>query len=211
MNPQPHNPSVERQRPPYPSDGDRILAELEALATPAPWVVLTGAPSAGKSTVIRLLERWGFTVRHETAEALRLALLQEQPMNTAPWREAPAEFTKQVLRAKVGFENSAPRDELIFWDRALPDTLPFCERNSVELSAVSKMKMAGRYRSVLLFDPLEFEPSNFRDPDDVHRQNELGEAFARSYDQLGYSLLRVPRMSVEDRARYVLELTGRMI
>ena len=210
MNPEANSQSAGQLRAGNQSEGDRIIADLETLAVPAPWVVLTGAPSAGKSSVISVLEQWGFAVRHEVAESARLKLLSQRPDRVAPWREAPADFTKQVLREKIQVENAAPRNQVIFWDRALPDTLPFCERNSVELSALSRAKLVGRYSSVLVFEPLQFEASRFRDPDDGPRQQELGAAFERAYEDLGYSLLRVPRMSIQDRAQYVLEVTGRL-
>ena len=62
-----------------------------------------------------------------------------------------------------------------------------------------------RYAAVFMLDPLPFQPDDQRVEEVAAIAAYTGEWLARDYAALGYSILRVPVLSPEERLTFVLE------
>src|SRR3989344_2774516 len=90
------------------------------------WYIITGAPHAGKTTLIEALEGLGHTVVFEAAREY----IDEEMKKGKTLREIRAnelEFQERVLAIKIEKEKKASRKELIFWDRGIPDSVAYYE------------------------------------------------------------------------------------
>ena len=74
---------------------------------PTGWYVITGAPCAGKTSVVLNLERRGYPVVHETARAY-IEERQSAGESLALIRSDELAFEREILRRKIEIEASLP-------------------------------------------------------------------------------------------------------
>lgn len=163
------------------------------------WVVLTGSPSAGKTTVIERLAELGYKTCPEPArEYFRRELeagrtITEIRQDKLALRRALIEETKSVER------RLNPR-EFVILDRAVPDNIAFAE-----LEGLDARELLGawpfRYRRVLNLESLPLEDDGVRNMDADFNYG-LDALNVAAYGRLGYEVIPVPRFST-DRAESI--------
>ncbi|MFH0987324.1 MAG: ATP-binding protein [Patescibacteria group bacterium] len=167
------------------------------------WYVVTGGPSSGKTTVLKELERRGYII---FPEAARLLIDEEmgEGKTLEEIRSNEAEFQKRVLKKKLEIEKKAPRDKIIFFDRAIPDSIAYYQLCGLKAADALKFCKKGRYKKVFLFEQLSFIRDYARNENDrtVKKLNRLLE---ESYKRLNYKIIRVPVASVDKRVKRILE------
>jgi len=167
------------------------------------WSVITGAPCSGKTAVIHMLEQRGYQVVHEVARAY----IDNELMKGKTLPEIKADewaFERHILVEKVRIESTLTKDEIIFFDRGVPDSIAYYKLNGLDTAEPFQKSGEVRYQNVFLFERLRF----LADP--VRSENEktalrLGRLIEESYQSLGYDLIQVPLLSVEERTEFVLE------
>ncbi|PKL72547.1 hypothetical protein CVV26_00860 [Candidatus Kuenenbacteria bacterium HGW-Kuenenbacteria-1] len=111
------------------------------------WYVLTGGPSSGKTTLIKELKKLGYIVFLEAArvfidkEIAKGKILKEI-------RNNETEFQKKILKIKIKTEKIAPKNKIVFFDRAIPDSIAYyqtCGLNPKEVLKFYKKKFTERY------------------------------------------------------------------
>ena len=167
------------------------------------WSVITGAPCSGKTAVIHMLEQRGYQVIHEVARAY----IDNELMRGKTLPEIKADewaFERHILMEKIRIESTLKKDEIIFFARAEPDSIDYFKLNRLDSGEPFQKSAEVRYQNVFLFERLRF----LTDP--VRSENEqtarrLGRLIEESYQSLGYELIQVPLLSVEERTQFVLE------
>ena len=173
------------------------------------FIVVTGGPGSGKSTLIDALEGAGFG---RTLEAGR-GIIQEQMTiggRALPWID-PALFAEMMLAWEMRSYRAAEKQAgTIFFDRGVPDVAGYLRL--MKLPVPQHVKKATEiFRShsrVLIAPPWE---EIFRQ--DRERKQDFGEAvrtyeaLASTYAELGYELVELPRADVDARVQFV----GRML
>ena len=172
------------------------------------WAVVTGAPCSGKTSVVQSLSNMGFRVVHETARALIEELLG-QGRTLEEIKADELWFEREILRRKVKLESDLPGDETIFLDRAVPDSIAYFKAAGFDIEEPLEKSRAVRYLAVFHFERLGFEKDRVRAEDDDVAQR-LDGFLTEGYRILGYEPIRVPVMSVEERAEFILERMRRM-
>jgi predicted ATPase len=167
------------------------------------WQVITGAPCSGKTAVILGLEQMGYRVVHEAARAF----IDEQVQNGRSIPEIKSDvssFENVILSQKIKIERSLPDNEIIFLDRAIPDSIAyFIVEGITPRDPIHKSKSI-RYKNIFLFARLKFEKDDVRSEDDVIADR-LDRLLQKSYELLDYDVIRVPVMSIQDRIEFILE------
>lgn len=163
-----------------------------------PWYVVTGPPSAGKTTTLALLAERGYRVIPEAARAIIDEGLA-RGLTTDELRLDGAKFQQDVLIRKQQTEAALPSDETILFDRGIPDTMAYCQLRGLDDSEGRKAAKQSEYSHIFVFDPLPFEQDYARIEDDeqVQRLNRLLE---QAYRTQGFRVTRIPVASVEERA-----------
>jgi predicted ATPase len=166
------------------------------------WIVITGAPCSGKTSVIRALESRGYEVVHETARALiDQALAQGLTLEAIKADELT--FERHVLAAKIAAESSLNKINPVFLDRAIPDSIAYFRKAGFDITEPLASSRLFQYKKIFLFERLLFKKDAVRSEDDATAA-ELERLLAESYEMLGYSVIRVPVMTVADRTEFVL-------
>ena len=172
------------------------------------FIVVTGGPGSGKSTLIDALERAGFG---RTLEAGR-GIIQEQVAiggRPLPWID-PALFAEMMLVWEMqSYRAAEQRAGTIFFDRGVPDVAGYLRPMQLPVPEhVKKASEIFRYHArVLIAPPWE---EIFRQ--DRERKQDFGEAvrtyeaLATTYAELGYQLVELPRANVEARVQFVRQM-----
>ena len=166
------------------------------------WYVVTGVPSSGKTTVLNHLAKEGYKV---VPEAARTLIDQEmaEGRSVAEIRSNERGFQRRVTALKIKLESELPLKQIIFLDRAMPDSIAYyalCGIDPGEALAVCRRNL---YQKVFLMEPITFTQDYARteSPEAIARLNDL---LRDAYKQLGYEVVAVPAMSVEDRVRFIM-------
>ena len=170
------------------------------------YIVFTGGPGSGKSTVIEALRRLGHTCSEEKGRRI----IQEElecSGNALPWRDKAAfrdRMLKEELRAHARHQS---REAPVFFDRGIVDTYGYSLLEGLEISSeLVSACAAHRYADpVFIFPPWKAIFTN-----DAERRQDFAEArrtheaMRRAYARFGYTLTEVPYAPVEERVRFVL-------
>lgn len=170
------------------------------------WYVITGAPSSGKTTLLRELEKAGYCVVHEVARTIiELELAQGRTLQQI--RADKRSFENRILHAKIAIEAKLAKDEVIFLDRGIPDSIAYFELSGLDPTIAIAKSPSDHYRKVFLLDPLPYKRDHVR-IEQSGAAAELDRALESSYRQLGYDVQRIGAMPVRDRLRIILEALG---
>jgi predicted ATPase len=179
---------------------------VTAFSVDTNWHVLTGAASCGKTTLIDMLAARGFIAGREAA---RKYIDQELAAGrTIEEIVANPRTQLRIEQMQVRLEHGLNPDDVVFLDRALPDSITFYRLAGLDPHAVLEKCFRHRYASVFILDLLPFQHDGARVEADVFR-GVLDEWLERDYSALGYEVVRVPVLPPEERLAFVLERVTR--
>jgi len=166
------------------------------------WCVISGAPASGKTTLVEELERRGHRVIHEVARAI-IEREMEHGRTLEEIRSDKESFENLVLNTKIAIEAELPRDEVIFFDRAVPDSIAYFDIAGLNAEEAVAKSPRNRYKKVFLLDRLPY----LKDDSRIEDQEEaaiLDQSLEASYSGLGYEVIRIGVMPVKERLRRVI-------
>lgn len=188
--------------------------EPEVAAAADRFVVLTGASGGGKSTLLAELARRGFQTVPEPG---RRIVEQERASggSALPWIDLAA-FARRAIGMAITDRRAAAetfdrtKPGWIFFDRGLVDAAAALQHATGE-RALDEFGRRHRYhRHVFLAPPW---PEIYGT--DADRRHGLDAALAEyerlaaCYPALGYEIVLLPKVSVAERADFILERLGR--
>lgn len=167
--------------------------------------VLTGAPGAGKTAVLRALSQLDYQVVPEAASDVISA--QQARGAAEPWLD-PA-FTDRIARLQRDRQRAAPDGEVQFYDRSPVCTLalarylghPAGPALAAELARIAREEVY--QRRVFFIRPLGFiEPTAARRIS-YTESLEFEQVHEAEYRRLGYNLVDIPAVAVAERAAMI--------
>jgi predicted ATPase len=168
--------------------------------------VISGGPGAGKTTVLQEIESHGFSTVPEVARQI----IQEQVQaggTALPWLNRERYTELMLHRSIESYLQHTPALTPTFCDRGIPDTL--CYARLIQLPEMESIRSACeqfRYASVAFLAP----PWKEIYSTDAERKQEFEEAertfhmMKDVYQECGYSVLELPKVSPSDRAQFIL-------
>jgi len=166
------------------------------------WHVITGAPCSGKTAVICELERRGYPVVHEVARAYIHEKLEKG--NTIAHIKADiSAFERHILYQKIEIEGSLSKDTTVFLDRAIPDSIGYYLLEGLNPDDPIQKSGLWKYKNIFFFERITFEKDSVRSEDD-RIATTLDGLLKKSYQMLGYEIISVPLMTIEDRVDFIL-------
>lgn len=166
------------------------------------WCVITGAPSSGKTSVIEELARRGYHTEPEVArELIEDCIKHGQKLEDV--RAKSVWLQDEILRLKLAREESQNPKQLVFLDRGVPDSLTYFRIAGLDLTAAKLASLEFRYRHIFIFDRLSIVQDGIRtESDEIAHQIDL--ALEQDYKDLDYIPIRVPVISIPERADFIL-------
>ena len=167
------------------------------------WHVITGTVSSGKTTLIDQLANRGFqTVPEPGRQYFEREMAKGRAIDEI--RKNPAALTCILIDLMLDVEHGLRANDVLFLDRAFPDALAFCRANGLNPNEFLADCFHHRYASVFLLDRFPVEQDGIRTEDDDAAKL-IDEWLDRDYSALGYSVVRVPVLSLQERLAFVLE------
>jgi len=171
-----------------------------------PLHVVTGGPGAGKTTLIDALARSGFAV---AAEAGRAVINEQQASGgrALPSVDALAFAAAMLARDVAAYEAHRAAAGPVFFDRGIPDSVGYLRLEGLPVPpAMLRAAQVHRYARVFICPPW---PDIYVTDQERRQTHEVAvrtyEAMVETYGALGYRPIEVPRTTVAERARFVLE------
>jgi predicted ATPase len=172
--------------------------------------VLTGGPGSGKSTLIEALAAGGVRTMPESGRAI----IQDQVAiggQALPWADRSA-FAELMLTWEMrSYREALAGDGPVAFDRGVPDVLGYLRLCGLAIPEhVRKAAEVFRYHRRVLIAPPWAEIFGT----DTERKQSFEEAVAtyrvlvETYEALGYELISLPLVPVEERVRFVLAEIG---
>jgi len=171
--------------------------------------VITGGPGFGKTSIIDGLERRGYNSVHEISRSIIKEQLQIGG-DVLPWKNLNT-FSRLVFEKRIHQHAETPKDKHSFFDRGIPDVVAYMVRDELELPdkyvhALSEYN----YNEIIFLTPPWKEifvndnerKENFDEACDIH------EYIKSTYTNLGYKIVEIPKLVIEQRVDFILETLG---
>ncbi|QGG51826.1 AAA family ATPase [Lysinibacillus pakistanensis] len=173
------------------------------------FIIITGGPGSGKTTLLDELQENNYKYIPEVAR--EIIQTQVSSMGDAlPWKNVKKYRDLMLDRSIESFISalSNPQNKPLFFDRGIPDTLAYTQLINLPIS--KKLESATRK---YMYNKRVFILPPWKDiyKTDSERKQDFEEAVAtykimfETYKHLGYELIKVPKLSVEERASFITE------
>ncbi|GAA1784305.1 AAA family ATPase [Agromyces lapidis] len=167
------------------------------------WYVITGGPSSGKTTMVNLLRQRGYQTTIEHARHY-IDLQRLGGRTVTDIRSKQLEFQRSVLAMQLEQEAALDPDEIVFLDRALPDSLAYYRFLDLPPDpSLSEALTRVKYRKVFLLDLLPLAKDYAR-TEDAEAQHQIQGLLLDVYEGLHLPLTRVPALPPDERVEFVL-------
>lgn len=168
------------------------------------WYVITGMPSSGKTTIIKLLEKRGFKAAYEMAR-IYIDEQLKKGKTIKEIREDEGKFQRKILDLKIEYENRLDPKKITFLDRAIPDSIAYYELVGLPIDKyLEKAAKKSFYKKIFIFEKLEFEKDYAR-TESKKEGKRLEKLLEKVYRDLSFPIIKVPKMSVEKRVKFILD------
>ncbi|NOH63495.1 AAA family ATPase [Vibrio sp. RE88] len=171
------------------------------------FIVFTGGPGSGKTSVIEHLQSLGY----KTADEVGRRVIQQQVESggsALPWLDKTA-FRDAMVSAEIDkYRRIGVGEEFVFFDRSIVDSYGYSllEDLAFTESLIQHCYQLRYHLQVFVFPPWKEIFAN-----DAERKQDFAEAVTtyekmrEAYQSFGYTLTEVPKGSVEQRSRFVLD------
>jgi predicted ATPase len=169
--------------------------------------VISGGPGAGKTTVLRELEKVGYPHAPEVARQI----IEEQVQDggfALPWRDREAYTWLMLQRSIESYLEHTPCLQPIFSDRGLPDTLCYARLIGLkEEEAIRSACESYRYAPIVFLAPpwKEIYETDSERKQDFAEAERTFDLMTAVYTECGYTVVELPRSTPLERALFILE------
>ena len=168
--------------------------------------VIAGAPGAGKTTVLRELQKRGFCYVPEVARQI----IQEQVASggaALPWADRET-FTQLMLQRSIEYyAQHTPAADVMFADRGIPDTIYYARliglAHSEEIWTACKHY---RYAPLIFLAPAweEIYHTDGERKQDFAEAQRTYELMAETYRDCDYETVELPKLSLPQRVEFIV-------
>ncbi|HBF30987.1 AAA family ATPase [Rhizobium sp.] len=173
------------------------------------FVILSGCSGGGKSTLLSALATRGFATIFEPG---RRIVAQEQAGDGAalPWIDMAAFAHRAIAMGLEDRERATSLPGWVFFDRSLIDAASALKAATGNDAQLNALKHQHRYHARVFLTPPW--PEIYQQ--DADRQHDLAAAeeeyqrLLTTYPALGYEMVVLPKVSVEERVKFILAALG---
>lgn len=170
-------------------------------------IVIAGGPSTGKTSVINYIEEKGFKCFHEISRQVTLQAREEGIEQL--FLTDPVLFSKRILEGRISQFKDAENhnDPLVFLDRGIHDVIAYLDcfdtKYPEEFITTSKQYT---YDTIFLLPPWkEIHTSDNERYENYDEAVKIHKHIKQTYENFGYAIIDVPKLSVEERVTFILE------
>ncbi|TDD13692.1 AAA family ATPase [Nonomuraea diastatica] len=168
------------------------------------YIIITGGPGSGKSTLVEHLGAQGFATREEAGRAI----IQDQVAisgRALPWVD-PELFAELMVSWDLRSYRTAAGPGPVVFDRGLVDTIGYLRMlgRPVPRHLLTAAETFRYHRRVFAAPPWpEIYEQDSERKQSLEEAERTYEAIVRAYADHGYDVVALPRAPVEERAAFV--------
>ena len=166
------------------------------------WYVITGAPSSGKTTLINQLAEQGYAIAPEVARDYIEGLLANN-YTLEMIQQNNRQLQRGILALALKRERHLQTQDPIFFDRGTADSLGYFNYYQFEAQHMKQACQHLRYKKIFYCHPLPLEADQIRVENNPMAQ-QIGKLIYQAYLNLGYQLIELPAVSVNERIKILL-------
>ena len=178
------------------------------------FIVLTGGPGVGKTTLLNELQKRGYRTVPEDARSIIKEQLESNG-DGLPWKNKQYYATLMLAASTNSFlqeiKERTTDPDYVFFDRGIPDTLAYIEMEnlSIEESLLAEAKTHRYYKKIFILPPWQqiYETDNERKQTWKEAEATFNQ-MKSVYERLGYEVVEIPKTTVEQRYQFIFEALG---
>jgi len=167
--------------------------------------IITGAPGTGKTAIINALKQKGYSC----AEEISREIIAEQIMiggDVLPWKNQIA-FENHIANLRKEQYLNSTENKNYFFDRTSIDCVAYLKVNSLgttnEITEIIKQCVFNRQVFITPFWE-EIYINDDERVEDIQEAINIENSLIETYKSLGYTLVKVPKLSVNERVNFIL-------
>jgi predicted ATPase len=169
------------------------------------WIVITGGPSSGKTTLINGLKERGYTVSPEAARQIIDESLATG-ISVADLRADEKQFQEAVAKLKHLQESSLNKNDTIFFDRGMYDTLAYMNYYKFKIDDwLAELIRDSTYKLVLMLEPLGHYEADYARTEDEQFSKSISALLYKAYASAGIKIIKVPPLAVKARINFIID------
>ena len=162
-------------------------------------IVISGSGSCGKTAVINELKNRGYKTISDTAREV----LQQRKYHL-PLRIESEFREKTIIERQIKKESEIKSNEVVFLDYGLVDAKIYVKFLLNTSSIIIPEKLLKSYDQVFLLDRLPWIKDGIRVEANQEQAIKIHNMIEAEYKNLGYSVIKVPAMPVNQRVDFIL-------
>ena len=168
-------------------------------------IVITGAPSTGKTTIINALKKEGYSC----AEEISRELIAEQidiGGNILPWKDQIA-FENQIANRRYKQYLDSPENCICFFDRSSIDCIAYLNSNKLEAtSQIIEIIKNCTFNKTVFYTPIweEIFENDMERKENIEQSKKIEIELKKCYQSFGYSIIEIPKTTLDKRVNFIL-------
>tara|TARA_B100000902_G_scaffold70982_1_gene76552 strand:- start:2202 stop:2726 length:525 start_codon:yes stop_codon:yes gene_type:complete len=167
-------------------------------------IIISGAPSTGKTSIINLLKKLNYECKDEVSREI---ITQQININgdIVPWKNIN-KFSKIILNKRIKQFNNV-QTKLCFYDRSIVDIHAYLNvsKHKINTDLISSINEF-RYEKIVFYTPIW---EQIYTNDDGRKENlilskKIDLELRKSYNEFNYNIIEVPKTNIEERISFIL-------
>ncbi|MEN0052090.1 MAG: AAA family ATPase [Mucilaginibacter sp.] len=167
--------------------------------------IITGGPGSGKTNLLEALRALNYTCSEEASRQLIIQEVQ-QGSNCLPWIDMRCFADKALQKMILSYEATSGLG-LTFYDRGIPDIIAYLKVAGLPVPEYyyEACQQHLYHQTVFILEPWQEIYINDSERWQTYPESEqLYMAIAEVYKSLNYNLIEVPKLTVNERADFII-------
>lgn len=174
------------------------------------WIIITGGPGVGKTSLVKHYEKSGFEVIHEAATDIIRERLDQQIKE--PWNQEGFNTNVIELQLKRQVQAEARKANLVFFDRSPIDVLAYShlqqDKSHCHITRLVEEAVFRYHKKVFLIENLGACENTEVRPESIEEVRNIERLIEDHYRKYNFEIVRIPPAPIEERARLILQHLG---